>query len=144
MLNKVDWRDKSRFPFLISWICICAFLWQVVSNILHLLSCHLVHIFKQDKALYTCWCYCFRMGLRPTKGVLLHGPPGTGKTSLAKKCVYDTGVNLFTVNGPELVSQYYGESEKALHEVFASASQATPAVVRFLYLSLSTKRKRTL
>ena len=66
--------------------------------------------------------------------MLLHGPPGTGKTSLAKKCAYDTGVNLFTVNGPELVSQYYGESEKALHEVFDSASRATPAVVRYLFL----------
>lgn len=48
MLNKVDWQDKSRFPFLISWICIRAFLWQVVSNILHLLSCHLVHIYMGD------------------------------------------------------------------------------------------------
>ncbi|GMP86018.1 hypothetical protein CsSME_00038972 [Camellia sinensis var. sinensis] len=69
------------------------------------------------------------LGLRPTKGVLLHGPPGTGKTSLTKKCVCDTGVNLFTVNGPEIVGQYHGESEQALHEVFDSASRATPAVV---------------
>lgn len=69
------------------------------------------------------------VGLRPIKGVLLHGPTGTGKTSLIRKCVQDTGVNLFTVNGPEIVGQYYGESEQALHEIFDSASRATPAVV---------------
>ncbi|KAK4281981.1 hypothetical protein QN277_013417 [Acacia crassicarpa] len=68
-------------------------------------------------------------GLRTTKGVLLHGPPGTGKTSLAQLCAYDVGVNIFQINGPEIVGQYYGESEQALHEVFDSAIQAAPAVV---------------
>ncbi|CAN6700986.1 unnamed protein product [Malus baccata var. baccata] len=69
------------------------------------------------------------LGLRTTKGVLLHGPPGTGKTSLARLCACDAGINFFSVNGPELVSQYYGESEKALREVFESASHAAPSVV---------------
>ncbi|XVE57409.1 hypothetical protein DITRI_Ditri04bG0088600 [Diplodiscus trichospermus] len=68
-------------------------------------------------------------GLQTTKGVLLHGPPGTGKTSLARLCVRDAGVNLFYVNGPEVVSEYHGESEQELHKVFESAMQATPSVV---------------
>ncbi|KAK6263322.1 hypothetical protein QUC31_009138 [Theobroma cacao] len=68
-------------------------------------------------------------GLQTTKGVLLHGPPGTGKTSLARLCVRDAGVNLFYVNGPEIVSEYYGESEQELLKVFESATQAAPSVV---------------
>uniref|UniRef100_A0A2P2LBI6 Calmodulin-interacting protein 111 isoform X1 n=1 Tax=Rhizophora mucronata TaxID=61149 RepID=A0A2P2LBI6_RHIMU len=69
------------------------------------------------------------LGIRTTKGVLLHGPPGTGKTSLAQLCTHDAGVNLFSVNGPEIISQYYGESEQQMHKVFDSASQAAPSVV---------------
>ncbi|CAN1271681.1 Calmodulin-interacting protein 111 [Linum perenne] len=69
------------------------------------------------------------LGLRTTKGVLLHGPPGTGKTSLARLCAHDATLKIFTVNGPELISQYHGESEQAMREVFDSASLAAPAVV---------------
>lgn len=64
--------------------------------------------------------------------MLLHGPPGTGKTSLTRLCAHDAGINLFLVNGPEIVRQYYGESEQALREVFDSATHAAPAVVRTL------------
>ncbi|KAL3534715.1 hypothetical protein ACH5RR_003176 [Cinchona calisaya] len=74
-------------------------------------------------------CNLTSLGLRPTKGVLLHGPPGTGKTSLVTLCAHKVGVNLFSVNGPEVISQYYGESERALHEIFDAASKAVPAVV---------------
>uniref|UniRef100_A0ACD5W911 Uncharacterized protein n=1 Tax=Avena sativa TaxID=4498 RepID=A0ACD5W911_AVESA len=63
------------------------------------------------------------------KGLLLYGPPGTGKTSLASSCAYDLGANLYTVNGPEIVSQYHGESEQALYDIFTSAKQAAPAVI---------------
>ncbi|XP_021643654.2 calmodulin-interacting protein 111 isoform X1 [Hevea brasiliensis] len=69
------------------------------------------------------------LGLQPTKGVLLHGPPGTGKTSLAQLCAFDAGVNLFSVNGPEIIRQYHGESEQAINEVFYSASRDAPAVI---------------
>lgn len=79
----------------------------------------------------------FSLGLRPTKGVLIHGPPGTGKTSLVRSFARGgSGVNFFSVNGAEIIRQYVGESEKALEEVFKSASNAAPAVVRLLHLPL--------
>ncbi|KAH9311946.1 hypothetical protein KI387_026981 [Taxus chinensis] len=70
-----------------------------------------------------------RLGLQPTRGVLLYGPPGTGKTSLASACAFEAGVKIFPINGPELVSEYYGESEQALRAVFKSAEQSAPSVV---------------
>ncbi|CAL4988649.1 unnamed protein product [Urochloa decumbens] len=70
-----------------------------------------------------------RIGSLRYKGILLYGPPGTGKTSLASSCAYDAGVNLFTINGPEIVSHYYGESEQSLYDVFSSAKKAAPAVI---------------
>lgn len=70
-----------------------------------------------------------RFGQQNTRGVLLHGPPGTGKTSLAQLCAHDAGVKFFSINGPEIVTENYGESEKALQEVFDSAIQAAPAVI---------------
>jgi len=69
------------------------------------------------------------------KGILLYGPPGTGKTSLATSCAYDAGVNLFTINGPEIITDYYGESEQSLYD-FSSAKKAAPAVVRFSSIAL--------
>ncbi|XP_062197485.1 calmodulin-interacting protein 111 [Phragmites australis] len=70
-----------------------------------------------------------QIGLPRYKGILLYGPPGTGKTSLASSCAYDAGVNLFTINGPEIISQYFGESEQTLYDVFTSAKQAAPSVI---------------
>ncbi|XP_078156359.1 cam interacting protein 111 isoform X3 [Carex rostrata] len=63
------------------------------------------------------------------KGVLLYGPPGTGKTSLACMCAKIASAQLFTINGPEIISQYYGESEQALHDLFTSAKKAAPSMV---------------
>jgi SpoVK/Ycf46/Vps4 family AAA+-type ATPase len=69
--------------------------------------------------------------------VLLYGPPGTGKTSLAFMCAKIASAQLFTINGPEIISQYYGESEQALHDVFTSAKKAAPSVVIVVLLLLS-------
>ncbi len=63
-----------------------------------------------------------RLGVDPPKGVLLHGPPGTGKTRLARAVANESDAEFFTINGPEIMGSAYGESEKALREVFEEAA----------------------
>jgi transitional endoplasmic reticulum ATPase len=72
-----------------------------------------------------------RMGARPPKGILLSGPPGCGKTMLAKALASQTQVNFISVKGPELLSKYVGESERGVREVFRKARQAAPCIVFF-------------
>ncbi|MEP2236590.1 MAG: CDC48 family AAA ATPase [Alteripontixanthobacter sp.] len=70
-----------------------------------------------------------RLGVDPPKGVLLHGPPGTGKTRLAQAVANESDAEFFTINGPEIMGSGYGESEKALREVFENATKSSPAII---------------
>ena len=70
-----------------------------------------------------------RMGVRPSQGVLLYGPPGTGKTLLAKAVANESKANFISIKGPEIMSKWYGESERALRDVFKKARQVAPAIV---------------
>ncbi|KAH9919180.1 AAA family ATPase [Epithele typhae] len=70
-----------------------------------------------------------RFGLKPPRGILLHGPPGTGKTHLARAIAASTGAAVLTVNGPELSSAYHGETEARLRDVFAEARGHAACIV---------------
>jgi transitional endoplasmic reticulum ATPase len=70
-----------------------------------------------------------RLGVDPPKGVLLHGPPGTGKTRLAQAVANESDATFFIINGPEIMGSAYGESEKRLREVFEEAERSQPAIV---------------
>jgi transitional endoplasmic reticulum ATPase len=72
-----------------------------------------------------------RARVKPPKGILLHGPPGSGKTLLAKAVAKQSGLNFISVKGPELMSKYVGESEKGVREVFKKARQASPCIIFF-------------
>jgi len=70
-----------------------------------------------------------RLGVEPPKGVLLHGPPGTGKTRLARAVANESDAQFFLINGPEIMGSAYGESESRLREIFEEASKAAPSIV---------------
>ncbi|RLI55912.1 MAG: ATPase [Candidatus Thorarchaeota archaeon] len=70
-----------------------------------------------------------RLGIDPPKGVLLHGPPGTGKTLIAKAVANESGANFYTINGPEIMSKFYGQSEENLRKVFEDAEKNAPSII---------------
>ena len=70
-----------------------------------------------------------RLGIDPPKGVLLHGPPGTGKTLIAKAVANESGANFYTINGPEIMSKFYGQSEENLRKIFEEAEKNSPSIV---------------
>ncbi|MEM4246969.1 MAG: CDC48 family AAA ATPase, partial [Candidatus Woesearchaeota archaeon] len=72
-----------------------------------------------------------RLGVKPPKGILLYGAPGTGKTLLAKAVAHESEANFISIKGPELLSKWVGESEKAVREVFKKARQTAPTIIFF-------------
>lgn len=72
-----------------------------------------------------------KMGIKPPKGALIYGPPGCGKTLLGRALATETGANMILVRGPEILSKWLGESEKAVREIFRKAKASSPCVVIF-------------
>ena len=72
-----------------------------------------------------------KMGIKPPKGALLYGPPGCGKTLLARALATESGANMIFVRGPEILSKWVGESEKAIREIFRKAKASSPCIIIF-------------
>lgn len=70
-----------------------------------------------------------RLGIEPPKGVLLHGPPGCGKTLIARAVAHETSAYFAHINGPEIIHKFYGESEAHLRNIFEDARRQAPAIV---------------
>ena len=70
-----------------------------------------------------------RLGIDPPKGILLYGSPGTGKTLIARAVANEAGANFFTIQGPEIMSKFYGQSEERLREIFSEAEKNSPSVI---------------
>lgn len=70
-----------------------------------------------------------RLGIDPPKGVLLQGPPGTGKTLIAKAVANESGASFYTINGPEIMSKFYGQSEENLRKIFDEAEKNAPSII---------------
>ncbi|MCL4347317.1 MAG: AAA family ATPase, partial [Candidatus Thermoplasmatota archaeon] len=70
-----------------------------------------------------------RLGIDPPKGVLLYGPPGTGKTLIARAVANEAGASFYSIQGPEIMSKYYGQSEEKLREKFEEAEKNAPSII---------------
>ena len=85
-----------------------------------------------------------RLGIEPPKGVLLHGPPGTGKTLLAKAVANETNSHFILINGPEIMSKYYGQSEQNIRKKFEEAEKNAPSIIFIDEIdAIATKREET-
>ncbi|MHC1636107.1 MAG: CDC48 family AAA ATPase [Candidatus Methanospirareceae archaeon] len=85
-----------------------------------------------------------KLGIEPPKGVLLYGPPGTGKTLIAKAVANETAANFYSISGPEIMSKFYGESERQLREIFEEAQKNAPSIIFIDELdSIAPKRSET-
>ena len=82
-----------------------------------------------------------KIGIKPPKGALIYGPPGCGKTLLARALATETGANMILVKGPEILSKWIGESEKAIREIFRKAKASSPCVVIFDELDSLARNK---
>ena len=82
-----------------------------------------------------------KMGIKPPKGALIYGPPGCGKTLLARALATESGANMILVRGPEILSKWVGESEKAVREIFRKAKASSPCVVIFDELDSLARHK---
>jgi transitional endoplasmic reticulum ATPase len=71
------------------------------------------------------------LGIRPPRGILLYGPPGCGKTYIARALANETGVNFISIKGPEILSKWVGESEQRLRNIFRRAKQVAPSIILF-------------
>src|SRR2546427_369528 len=70
-----------------------------------------------------------RLGIEPAKGVFLYGPPGCGKTLVAKAVASESDANFYVISGPEIISKFYGESEARLREIFQKAQETAPSII---------------
>ena len=70
-----------------------------------------------------------KIGIEPHKGILLFGPPGCGKTLIAKALATESNANFYIINGPEIVNKYYGETESKLREIFQKAKESSPSII---------------
>ncbi len=85
-----------------------------------------------------------RLGIEPPKGVLLHGPPGTGKTLLAKAVANETSSHFVVINGPEIMSKFYGQSEENLRKIFEDAEKNAPSIIFIDEIdAIASKREET-